>query len=112
MMRNVCSDVGLQTDYVCREGNDITHNYSNLPWVAENNVTSPGPGPMVIIFKSNKTIDHSRNSRLFRISILVWTKPETSSLVNMAQETQEPTSDRGGHAQETPRGFQILVWWA
>lgn len=73
--------------YVCSEGSDITRNYSNLPRVAENNVTAPGPGPMVIIFKSNKTINHGRNSRLFRISILMWAKPEARSLVNGAQET-------------------------
>lgn len=73
--------------YVCCEGNDTTRNYSNLPWVAENNVATPGPGPMVIIFESNKTINHGRNSWLFRISILMWAKPEARSLVNAAQET-------------------------
>lgn len=73
--------------YVCHEGNDITRNYSNLPRVAENNVAAPGPGPMVIIFKSNKTVNHGRNSRLFRIGISMWAKPEARSLVNAAQET-------------------------
>lgn len=73
--------------YVCCGGNGITRHYSNLPRVAENNVATPGPGPMVIIFKSNKTINHGRNSWLFRISILMWVKPEGRSLVNAAQET-------------------------
>lgn len=56
--------------------------YRNLPRVVENNVTTPGPGPMVIIFKSNETINYGRNSWLFRISILMWAKPEARSLVN------------------------------
>lgn len=73
--------------YVCREGSARTRNYSNLPRVAENNVAAPGPGPVVVIFKSNKTINHGRNSRLFRISVLMRVKPEARSLVNGAQET-------------------------
>lgn len=73
--------------FVCCEGNGITRNYSNLPRVAENDVATSGPGPVVIIFKSNKTINHGRNSRLFRISILMWVKPEARILVNAAQET-------------------------
>lgn len=37
---------------------------------------------MVIIFKSNKTMNHGRNSQLFRITILMWVKPEERILVN------------------------------
>lgn len=70
--------------HVCREGNGTACNYSNLPGVAENNVAAPGPGPVVIIFKSNKAINYGRNSWLFRISVLMWAKPEARSWVNAA----------------------------
>lgn len=108
MMRNVCSEFGLQT-YLCLLWGEWYN--SNLPWAAENNVPAPGPGPMVIIFKSNKTINHGRNSWLFRIIILMWAKPEERILVNAAQETQESTSDRGRNAQQILFAFQSLAWW-
>lgn len=95
--------------YACCDGNDVTVTYLEF-WKIMSPALAQTSWSLFLraIRPSIMAGTLFRLFRLFRISILVWERPEERILVNASQETQESTSDRGSNAQQIFFGFQLL----